>query len=149
MDPYVTYSIIAAIVAIVNFFLGLIAYLARRENQTNRYFAFICFCLALWPGAMTIAYLLKDPASIMFWTKMSFVGPFFIPPAFYTFILAFPNKRVSFPKWQLFFLWLPSFIFLGILPSKLIERLGWKSEQELNADLKNDKLIIQKENWEN
>ena len=38
--------------------------------------------------------------------------------------------------------------FWVVLPSKLIERLGWKSGQELNADLKNGKLIIQKEDWE-
>lgn len=38
--------------------------------------------------------------------------------------------------------------FWIILPSKLIEKLKWKSGQELNADLKEGKLVIQKEDWE-
>ncbi|MBI2522984.1 AbrB/MazE/SpoVT family DNA-binding domain-containing protein [Candidatus Woesearchaeota archaeon] len=38
--------------------------------------------------------------------------------------------------------------FWIVIPSKIIEKLGWKSKQELNADLKNNKLIIQKEDWE-
>ena len=38
--------------------------------------------------------------------------------------------------------------FWIILPSKLVEKLKWKSGQELNADLKDSKLIIQKEDWE-
>ena len=38
--------------------------------------------------------------------------------------------------------------FWIILPSKLVERLGWKAGQELDADLKNGKLVINKEDWE-
>jgi len=38
--------------------------------------------------------------------------------------------------------------FWIVIPSKIIEKLGWKSKQELNADLKGNKLIIQKEDWE-
>ena len=38
--------------------------------------------------------------------------------------------------------------FWVVLPTKLIERLGWKSGQELNADLKNNTLLIKKEDWE-
>ena len=35
-----------------------------------------------------------------------------------------------------------------VIPPKLIERLGWKDGLELNADLKGNKLVIQKEDWE-
>ena len=38
--------------------------------------------------------------------------------------------------------------FWIVIPSKLIEKLRWKTGQELNGDLKNGKLIIQKEDWE-
>lgn len=38
--------------------------------------------------------------------------------------------------------------FWVVLPSKLVEKLGWKSGQELNGDVKNGKLTIQKEDWE-
>ena len=34
------------------------------------------------------------------------------------------------------------------IPKKIVEKLGWKKGQELNADVKNSKLIIQKEDWE-
>ena len=36
--------------------------------------------------------------------------------------------------------------FWIIIPNKIIEKLGWKEGSELNADLKNEKLVIQKEN---
>ncbi len=38
--------------------------------------------------------------------------------------------------------------FWIVIPTKLIAKLGWKSKQELNADLKNGKLVINKEDWE-
>lgn len=38
--------------------------------------------------------------------------------------------------------------FWIVIPSKIVEKLGWKSGQELNGDLKGNKLIIQKEDWE-
>ena len=38
--------------------------------------------------------------------------------------------------------------FWIILPSKLVEKLKWKSGQKLDADLKDGKLVIQKEDWE-
>ena len=39
--------------------------------------------------------------------------------------------------------------FWIIIPNRLIEKLGWKEGTELNADLKNEKLVIEKEDWEN
>ena len=38
--------------------------------------------------------------------------------------------------------------FWIIIPNKLIEKVGWKEGTKLNADLKKEKLIIQKEDWE-
>jgi len=38
--------------------------------------------------------------------------------------------------------------FWIVLPSKLIKKLKWKTGIELDGDVKNDKLIIQKEDWE-
>ena len=36
--------------------------------------------------------------------------------------------------------------FWIIIPNRIIQKLGWKEGSELNADLKNEKLVIQKEN---
>ena len=38
--------------------------------------------------------------------------------------------------------------FWIVIPTTLVKKLGWKSGQELNADLKNEKLVIEKEDWE-
>ena len=38
--------------------------------------------------------------------------------------------------------------FWIVLPSKLIKKLGWKTGTELDADVNNKKLIVQKEDWE-
>ena len=38
--------------------------------------------------------------------------------------------------------------FIVVIPNKIIEKLGWKGGEELNADLKKGKIIIQKEDWE-
>ena len=35
--------------------------------------------------------------------------------------------------------------FWIVIPSKIIKKLGWKTGIELNADLKNGKLVINKE----
>lgn len=36
--------------------------------------------------------------------------------------------------------------FWVVIPNKLIEKLGWKEGEELEADVKGDKLVIEKEN---
>ena len=38
--------------------------------------------------------------------------------------------------------------FWIVLPSKLVKKLGWKTGIELDADVNNKKLVIQKEDWE-
>jgi len=38
--------------------------------------------------------------------------------------------------------------FWIVIPSKIVKKLGWKTGTELNADLKNGKLVINKEDWE-
>ena len=38
--------------------------------------------------------------------------------------------------------------FWIVLPSKLIKKLGWKTGTELDADVNNKRLIVQKEDWE-
>ena len=35
--------------------------------------------------------------------------------------------------------------FWVVIPSKLIEKLGWKTGQELEGEVKEDKLVIEKE----
>ena len=35
--------------------------------------------------------------------------------------------------------------FWIVIPSKIVKKLGWKTGTELNADLKNGKLVINKE----
>lgn len=35
--------------------------------------------------------------------------------------------------------------FWVVIPSKIIKKLGWKRGQELEADIKGDKLIIEKD----
>jgi len=35
--------------------------------------------------------------------------------------------------------------FWVVLPSKLVEKLGWKIGQDLEAEVKGDKLVIEKE----
>ena len=35
--------------------------------------------------------------------------------------------------------------FWVVLPSKTVEKLGWKSGQDLEADVKGDKLVIEKD----
>ena len=38
--------------------------------------------------------------------------------------------------------------FWIVIPSKIVKKLGWKTGTELNADLKNGKLVINKEDRE-
>ena len=38
--------------------------------------------------------------------------------------------------------------FWIVLPSKLVKKLGWKTGTELDADINNKRLIVQKEDWE-
>lgn len=35
--------------------------------------------------------------------------------------------------------------FWVVLPSKVVEKLGWKSGQDLEAEVKGDKLVIEKD----
>ncbi|MEK6883987.1 MAG: AbrB/MazE/SpoVT family DNA-binding domain-containing protein [Nanoarchaeota archaeon] len=39
--------------------------------------------------------------------------------------------------------------FWVVIPNKLLELLGWKSGQELNAEVKGGKLVIEKEDGKN
>lgn len=35
--------------------------------------------------------------------------------------------------------------FWVVIPNKIIEKLGWKAGEELGAEVKNDKLVIEKD----
>lgn len=37
------------------------------------------------------------------------------------------------------------FKFLVVIPNKLIQKLGWKGGEDLEADVKDDKLVIKKD----
>ena len=40
------------------------------------------------------------------------------------------------------------FKYILVLPNKLIEKLGWKGGEHLKVDIKKDKIVIEKEDWE-
>ena len=36
--------------------------------------------------------------------------------------------------------------YIVVIPNKLIEKLGWKGGEDLEADVKGDKLVIERDN---
>ena len=89
--------------ALANIGLGWLVYRHHRRSPINITFGIFAFNIAFWTLAVLMGILVKSPAAVFFWIRLSFAMAAFIPATFYLFTCVFPEGR-SFRPSNLVFL---------------------------------------------
>ncbi|HUL20154.1 MAG TPA: ATP-binding protein [Thermodesulfobacteriota bacterium] len=100
---------------LINLGFGFLVYRkAGAYKRVNLAFSFLSWSGAGWGFSILMEYVLKQPASILFWGRMSFATSAFIPSVFLIFTLLFPREQRNINPSHFIFLGLPA-VFFSIL----------------------------------
>ena len=121
--------ILLSLAFLVNFGLGLLVYLKNRpHSRINKSFAVLSWASASWVFSVLMIYTFKDESLRLLSVRMSFAFSAFIPASFLYFSLIFPNEQRILNTFKLFFIFLPTFIFITLSFSKfLVHSVQWKT----------------------
>jgi len=113
---------------LVNLGLGfLVLTKARPYKRINVIFSILAWAAAGWAFSFFMVYSVIDivPSSMLFWGRMAFATSGVTPGAFLCFTLLFPSEERRLSSTKLFFLMLPSIIFLGLsFTNQIVSSLG-------------------------
>lgn len=116
--------IVAIVTAFTSFVLGLFILLKNRRSGTHIYFAFLLFCISLYPIFNYLALTTNSQIGLDFFSKMILFSAIPAGPFFFCFVKVFPTQKLIFNlKIQaLLLLWvLLNFIlaYMGLIFSKV------------------------------
>jgi len=89
------FFIIVFIVSITNLILGLFVFFRNWKSPANFAFFGVALSVSVWSISNYIGEISLGYNSVLFWTKMTFFGSFFIPAFFLFFSLCFPVQRYN------------------------------------------------------
>lgn len=91
-------TIILSLVAVLNVLLGIVVFLRNKRSLTNRTFAGLTFCLAIWSITIALSWLPDIVGNIDFWSNSTFIGPSFLIAFLVYFVLIFKKIKVQISK---------------------------------------------------
>jgi len=114
---------------LVNLGLGLLVYSKKHsQSRINIIFAVLAWASASWVLSVLMVYTFKDESLRLLSVRMSFAFSAFIPASFLYFTLIFPNEQRILNTFKLFFIFLPTFIFVTLSFSKfLVHSVQWET----------------------
>ncbi|MAQ64057.1 hypothetical protein CL647_06860 [bacterium] len=77
---------------VLNFFLSLIPIIKNWKNIANIAFTITSIAILQW---MLACYMLWNTENMLFWVKMAFLGPSFLPTSLYVFVTHYPRKIIN------------------------------------------------------
>lgn len=92
--------------------IGVFALLKNRNSIINRAFFALCIAYAVWSFAYSFAYLAASPHDFSFWNKIAAFGWCSFSALTLYLVLLLTENRFSNHKCTIFFLFLPSVVFL-------------------------------------
>ncbi|MDZ7798489.1 MAG: ATP-binding protein [Patescibacteria group bacterium] len=107
-------SLISIIISVFLLILALIIYFRRRKNPANITLSLITLAGLIWIFTNLMVDESTSNNSALFWSRMTILGPIFIPALFLLFTNYFPQKNKVKIKWLLF---LVPLIFLFFIPT--------------------------------
>ncbi len=118
LNPYMMLSLIAIL---SNLYLGGYVLSLNIKSRVNRVFSLLMLLFALFAFGSFALLLSADEEAMLFWYKITVLAMVFVPAAFVHFALVFPIESSSvFARGKyVFALYIPSFIFGGLLNTEL------------------------------
>lgn len=93
------FSIISIITIIANALIGVAVFSRAPQDRNNQKFAFLSLSIIGWVGTLFLYYTLHYYSAVLFFGRLNFFFAAFIPVAMFEFVITFPKKVVSIPKW--------------------------------------------------
>jgi signal transduction histidine kinase len=119
MDNYLFNHILSSsLTFLCTLILGVFVYLKGKEVSVNRTFALYSLSIAIWGFCRIWILLAEDESEGLLWIRLTYVGMVFIPTLFIHFVSCLLDTKES-RRW-LIPSYLLSFIFLSIIPSRLL-----------------------------
>ena len=118
LNPYAMVSLIAIL---SNLYLGGYILSLNIKERVNRVFSLMMLLFALFAFGSFALLISTDEGSMLFWYKITVLTMVFVPAAFVHFALVFPieSSSVLARGKHVFVLYIPSFIFAGLLNTEL------------------------------
>ncbi|PJB21493.1 MAG: hypothetical protein CO114_05105 [Euryarchaeota archaeon CG_4_9_14_3_um_filter_38_12] len=118
LNPYAMISLIAIL---SNLYLGGYILSLNIKDRVNRVFALMMLLFALFAFGSFALLLAADEEAMLFWYKIAVLAMVFVPAAFVHFAMVFPKESSSVLARgkHVFVLYIPSFIFAGLLNTEL------------------------------
>ncbi|MDI6916909.1 MAG: DUF835 domain-containing protein [Thermoplasmatales archaeon] len=118
LNPYAMISLIAIL---SNLYLGGYILSLNIKERANRGFSMMMLLFALFAFGSFALLTSTDEEAMLFWYKIAVLAMVFVPAAFVHFALVFPIESSSvFARGKhVFALYIPSFIFAGLLNTEL------------------------------
>jgi len=111
--------IILIFTSILNFFLGILVFVRNRKNIVNTIFLGFIISVLVWILSNYLVDKSYTYNSAFFWTKMTFIGSYFIPAFLLFFTIVFPLRR-EIKKLNRFLIFVPALTFTLLMLSNLI-----------------------------
>lgn len=113
-----TIGTIFSITLIFVFFVLLVLTLYKKKKSlANIYFALVIFCSLFWTLSNLMVDISASNSSILFWSKLTLLGPTLIPLFFLQFTHYFPEKTIP-NKFTLFFFYFSTALIIILVPTK-------------------------------
>ncbi len=100
-------------------FLGIFVLVNNPKKKTNQVFFLFILSVIFWVSCVFLADFLKNYHKVMFWTKMSIIGPVFSAIFFYYFSSIFPQKNFEISNRIKILIFLSIILFLILSPTSL------------------------------
>ncbi len=106
--------LIPTIVLLLSLFLGIFLFLNTARTKANISFIFIVFVVAFWIFSNLMVDISTKESTVLLWSKLTIIGPAFIPTLLYFFSYHFPKKRRAFSLSKKVFLFFPSLLLISL-----------------------------------
>lgn len=136
----VPYLVTALFAFWLNIFLGAFVLYKRPNASVNRVFSLWAFMVAIISAGDFFRKISTDPNLAMYWAKFMILGVIFMMPTLLHFALLFtPKTHILKKKSVPYVLYIPSFIFLVLLPTDFIVsdviKVGWRFSVDWGAGM--------------
>ncbi len=103
------FGIIGIVIGITNLVIGTLVYIYDRKNLVKQWWALFAVSVSIWGFGTYIISIAQDPASALFWWRLTHIGVIVIPTSFLIFTYYFFERQ---NKFKTTFLIITSLTFL-------------------------------------
>ena len=107
-------TLIPTIVLLLTIFLGIFLFFNVTRTKAHVSFLFIILAVAFWIFSNLMVDTATKESSVLLWSKITIIGPTFIPVLLYFFSYHFPKKRKAIGLSRKILLFSPSLVLISL-----------------------------------